>query len=281
MSVVTYGAAANIVAGRPSPKIWRDCSPSLFLKDPGKGKYMFDDFVNSLVGKETASGTDFTSSIGNIASDITWYVYADSTKLADVAIQADVNGVLMLDQDGTDDDNSTITTGGNITGSFVITTGQTGKFWYECRLKISTITTTDIAFFAGLTEEAQAASLLPLLAAGALADKDHIGFHYTEAATTDIASTFTKAGQTDGGTTGVGTIAVDTYIQLGMKYNPGDNKLRFFANGVENTSAAVLASASNFPSGEALALTFCLQSGAAGEDADNMKIDWVRCAQEF
>ena len=75
-----------------------------FLKDPGKGFHKFDDFRNSIVLKETASATDFTSGVGRIAGDINWYAYIESSKLVDCAIQADDEGVLMLDTDGTDDD---------------------------------------------------------------------------------------------------------------------------------------------------------------------------------
>lgn len=280
MSEVRYKTADNVVSRGPSPAIWADCPINSFLKDPGKGKYLFDDFLNSLVGKETASATDFTSNVGNIASDIAWYVYEDEGKLANCAIQSDADGVLMLDQDGTDDDNTVITTGGNITGIFTITSEQEAKFWFEARFKVSTVTASDLAIFVGLTEEGQAASTKPMGAVGAIGDIDHIGFHSFETDSTGLDFVYTLAGQTDGSTADVGTLAADTYIRVGLKFEPGDNKVHVYVDGVEQKNAAVLASASNFPSGEKLALTVAISSGSTGIDADNLKIDWIRAAQE-
>ena len=278
---VVYEKASSILARGPSPVIWADCPVITFERDPSRGVHMLDDFKNSIVGKETASGTDFTSGIGYIDGDINWYAYATSSKLADVAIQSDEDGVLMLDQDGTDDDVSVITSGGNITGAFTITDAQTKKFWYEARFKVSTITNTDLGVFVGLTEEGQAASAKPMGAASAIGDIDHIGFHVFEADGDGLDFVYTLSGQADGVTADVHTLVVDTYVRVGLKFEPSDNKMHVYVNGVENQNAAVLASASNFPSGEKLALTVAISSGAAGADGDNLKLDWVRVAQEY
>ena len=267
---VDYKTAAAIQSRAPSPIIWADCPIITIRRDPSVGKYFFDDFHDggSIPQANSESGSK-------------WYGYTTSTSLADIAIQSDADGVLMLDQDGTDDDVAVITTGDNVTGMYTITDGQAGRFWFEARFKVSTITNTDLGVFVGLTEEGQAASAKPMGAVSAIGDIDHIGFHVFEADGDGLDFVFTKSGQTDGVTADIATLAVDTYVRVGLKYEPSDNKVHVYLNGVENVSAAVLASASNFPSAEKLALTVAISSGAAGENSDNLKLDWVRAAQTY
>ncbi len=268
--IIDYGTASNTVSRLPSPSIWSDCPVGEMLSHPSKGIYFWDDFQEggSVGGADATSGSK-------------WYVYVESGSIADAILQSDADGVLMLDQDGTDDDVSTITTGDNITGLFTITDNQTTKFWFEAAFKVSTITDGDLSVFVGLTEEGQAADGKPMGAVGAIGDIDHIGFNIKEADGDSIDFVHTLTGQTDGGTTDIAVVVADTYVRVGLKYEPKDNKVHVFINGVEDITAAVLASASNFPSGQKLALTISIQSGANGADADNLKLDWVRAAQEL
>jgi len=265
----------------PSPSIWADCPVVAFQKDPSKGFHLFDDFKNSVIPTEEAGRTALTDGLGNILGDINWFAHVESALVADLALQSDEDGVLMLDQDGTDDDTVTITTGNNVTGLVSITDEQAEKVWFEARFKVSTITNTDLGVFVGLTEEGQAANGKPMGAASAIGDIDHIGFHVFEADGDGLDFVYTLAGETDGVTADVATLEADTYVKVGLKYEPSDNKVHVYVDGVEKESAAILASASNFPSAQKLAATIAISSGAAGADGDNLKLDWVRIAQEY
>lgn len=287
MSIIQYGAAANVVARGPSPIIWADCPVRTFAKDPGKGMHMFDDFRNSIVLKETASGTDFTSGVGRVGGDINWYAYVESSKLVDLAIQADDTGVIMLDSDGTDDDVSTIVSGDNVIGSIrTPKVGEAKKFWFEARVKVNTITNTDLSWFIGLMEPGQAGDGTPLGAAPtAPADVDYVGFFVAEADGDDLTIIYNEATSgTAQSSTGAITLVADTFVRVGIKLDTRTNKIRFFADGVDlgdDVAVDISTANANWPGDTNMDIIITLTSGAAGADSDNLKVDWVRVAQEF
>jgi hypothetical protein len=268
---VRYGTANAVDTTRPSPSIWADCPVAEIADNPGKGFHIFEDFRGGVIGGSTL--------VYGQRHGLVCFTEADA--VADCALQSDEKGVLMLDQDGTDDDVTSLTTGENLSGLVKITTGDQTKMWFEARFKVSTVTDTDLAVFVGLTEEGQAANGKPLGAVGAIGDIDHIGFNIKEDDGDSLDFVHTLAGQVDGGEAAIHTVVVDTYIKVGLYFDPDDDSVHVYIDGVEDKSAAVLASASNFPSGEKLAVTVAIASGAAGADGDNLKIDWFRVAQEY
>ena len=287
---VTYGSADHVVARGPSPIIWADCPVNTFLKDPGKGSHMFDDFRNSIVLKETASGTDFTSAVGRLAGDIPWYIYAEESKLSNVAVQADDTGVLALTLGDTADDLTTITSGSNVIGQWrTPKVGETKKFWFETRVKFNTITTGDIAAFIGLIQPGQAADGTPLGAAPTAVNSsaDYVGFFIAEADGDDLTVVYNEAGAgTAQSSTGKITLAADTYVRIGMKLVIDGNsiKVRFYADGVdlgEDVAVDIGSTNANWPGDTNMDMMFTFTSGAGGATADNIKIDWVRIAQEY
>jgi len=284
---VTYKTEDSVNSRGPSPSIWADCPVITFLNDPSKGMHKFDDFKNSIVTKETASATDFTSGVGLIEGDINWYAYIESSKLVDCAIQQDDDGVLMLDTDGTDDDVDVITSGDNVIGSIRSPkVGESKKFWFEARVKVNTITDTDLSWFVGLMEPGQAADGTPLGAAPtAPADVDYFGFFVAEADGDDCTLVYNEATSgTAQSNTGKITLEADTWVRLGIKLDAINGKIRFYADGVDlGDDVAVDVSDTNadWPGNTDMDIVFALTSGDAGEDGDNMKIDWVRVAQEY
>jgi hypothetical protein len=289
MSVVGYKSADAVNSRGPSPSIWADCPVHTFLNDPSKGMHRFDDFKNSIVQKETASATDFTSGVGHIIGDINWYAYVESDKLVDCAIQADDDGHLKLDTDGTDDDVDVIVAGDNVVASIRSPKeGESKKFWFEVRLQVSTITDTDLSWFVGLMQPGQAGNGTPLGAAPtAPADVDYFGFFVAEADGDDCTIIYNEAtsgtAQSD---TGEITLVAATWVRLGMKLviNGDSVKMRFYEDGVDlGDDAAIDLSASdaNWPGDTNMDLIVAVTSGAAGADGDHLLIDWIRVAQEY
>lgn len=289
MSVVGYKSANAVNSRGPSPSIWADCPVVTFMNDPSKGLHMFDDFKNSIVQKETASATDFTSGVGHIVGDINWYAYIESSKLVDCAIAADDDGHLVLDTDGTDDDVNVIVSGDNVIAQIRSPKeAETKKFWFEARLKVSTITNTDLSWFLGLMQPGQAADGTPLGAAPtAPADVDYIGFFVAEADGDDVTIIYNEAtsgtAQSD---TGVITAAADTWMRLGMKLviNGNSIKMRFYKDGVDQGDDAAIDlsdSDANWPGDTNMCLILAMTSGAAGADGDKITVDWIRVAQEY
>jgi hypothetical protein len=290
MNEVQMGSAGGENTRDPSPKIWNDCPVEEFAEVPGKGVHIFEDFRNALVGKETASGTDFTSGVGRIDGVIPWYAYAESDKLVDLALQADGDGVVMLDLDGTDADVDCIVSGDNVVGSFKTPTiGETKGFWFEARVKFSTVTDDDAGSFIGLSQPGEAKDAGGVMAAGGLTlqDIDYLGFArlsddgdklnvvYNEAAS-GVAQTSTE----------LIALTVDTYISIGFKLVSTGvvTKIRFYADGVDlgdDVAITVSSTNANFPSATLMAatLSWIAESGVA--NGHNMKIDWVKIAQQY
>ena len=284
-----YRTADNIVSRGPSPIIWADCPVITILRDPGAGIHWFDDFQNSIVLKETANATDFTSGVGRIDGDINWYVYCEKDKLADVALQADDEGVLLLSAGDQADDVNTITSGGNLIGTFrTPKVGEHKNFWFEARLKVNTITNTDLAWFVGLIQPGQAGDGTPLGAAPtALADVDYVGFFVAEADGDDLTVVYNEAGAgTAQSSTGLITLVADTYIRIGFKtvFKGKSSEMRFYADGVDlgdDVAVDISDTNANWPGDTNMDVMITNTLGAAGADADNLKIDWVRVAQEY
>lgn len=292
-NAVRYKTKDNILARGPSPSIWADCPIQEFQENPGKGVHVFDDFRNSIVLKETAHSTDFTSSVGRVGGDINWYSFVETTKLLDLSIPQNDIGVLqfLTEGSGSDQDVNCSVTGFNVQG--IIRTPKVGeekRFWYEARVKVSTITNADLGIFVGLTEPGQAANTKGVFAGDAAAldsAADYIGFAILEGDGDDIIVAYNEAGAgSPQSTTGLITPVANTYVRLGIKLVILGNsaKIRFFADGVDlgdSVAVDVSGTNANWPGDTDMDLVLSLVTGSGGGSDDALSVDWVRYAQEF
>lgn len=290
---IRYGAASAVESRSPSPIIWDDCPVAEIQANPAKGSHWFDDFKNSVVQTSNTTTTDFTSGVGEICGDINWYVYQETSKIADVVLQQDNDGVLLIQSDGTDADVGAITTGMNVGGVLKTPTEGTPpsgpkKIWFECRIKTVSVTANDGGFFVGIAQPGEAKDAGGAMAAGgaSLSDVDHIGFASLSGAMTALKYAYNEATAGTATTGSAATIAAATWYRVGFKVaNNGSGwKLRWYVNGVDlGDSAAIDISSSNanFPGATDmdLLLAYVAESGAA--DADGLYIDWVRAAEEY
>lgn len=288
MNEVIYGGAEAVNARGPSPKIWNDCPVEEFKEVPSKGAYIFDDFRNSVVLQEEAARTAWTLGLGHIIGDINWSGYTETALIADVALQADNDGVLMLDTDGTDDDVVGISTGDNVQGIFRSPEeGVRKKFWFEARIKVNTVTDGDLPFFVGLIAPGNLGNGAPLIAAGALADVDYFGFHVDEADGDAVDIVYNEAASgVAQAVTGQIAIVADTYVRLGLKVEILGNgmKVRFFKDGVDlgdDAAIDISTTDANWPGATDMDVVIAATSGANGADGDNVKVDWVRVAEQY
>jgi len=264
--IVDYKTAVNIPSDRPSPIIWADCPVITMLRDPGKGFHVFEDF-------HYLNCDDATTIIGH-----RFYPYLDTCTLAILADNE--KGILNMDLGDTENDAAVITTGDNVTGCITPADGSKLKWWFECRIAVGSITNGDQALFVGLAQEGQAADSKPLADTTlAVGDIDHVGFHVDGADGDGVNFVWNLNGQDAQVTADVYTFtAVDTYVNLGFKYDPNDNKVHVYVNGVENKSAAFLMSHASAPD-DCLAVVLAVK--ADGGTPDNMLVDWVRYAAEY
>tara|TARA_R100000654_G_scaffold8278_1_gene19555 strand:- start:2671 stop:3462 length:792 start_codon:yes stop_codon:yes gene_type:complete len=247
-------------AALPSQVIWADC-PLLEMMADGRGVYFIEDFVPG--GKATGSSGYF-GAFGDTGSTVT---YAN-----------EVNGAVVLTEASDDEIIS-------IFGApaFQITQNG-GKFWFEARLKTSNITASKQAFFVGLMDATTVTSDIPLTNTGTISDTNVIGFHKEEGNTTAFDATYKANGETQVVVNeNVGTLAVDTYVKLGMRFDPedtsGDATLRFYIDGVEQASSKVIpnATGTDFPAD--VAMKWFIGQSLAASETETLTIDWVRVAQ--
>jgi|GEM_PF-3129115 len=283
---IRYGSAAAVTSRAPSPIIWDDCPVSTYLADPAAGIHKFDDFKNSTLG--IAHATDFISGLGAIAGDINWYVYCQSDKQADVALQADDDGVLFLQTDGTDADETVITTGGNAGGLFKTPSiGTPAKgLWFEARIKAVSITDGDAGFFVGLAQPGEAKDSGGCLGgdASSLADVDYIGFVQLSGDGDALKYAYNEATSGTAQSGAAKTIAAATWYRLGFKVDRLKGEVRFFVDGVDLGDTAAIdisATNANFPSATDMDVVIGFTADGTAADGDGIYVDWVRVAREY
>jgi hypothetical protein len=290
MNEVQMGTENAVNPRGPSPSIWNDCPVEEFAEVPGKGFHYFEDFKHALVGKETVSATDFTAAVGRVDGVLPWYTFCESDKLVDLALQADADGVLMLDNDGTDADVDCIVAGDNVVGSFKTPAiGSKKKFWFEARVKFSTIADDTAGSFIGISQPGEAKDAGGVMAAGGLTmqDIDYIGFARLSDDGDDLTIVSNEAASGTAQSTGsLITLVADTYVRIGMKVvTLGiSTKIRFYADGVDLGDAVAItidSTNANYPSETLMAATLSWIGESAVADGMNMKTDWVRVAQQY
>jgi hypothetical protein len=269
------------------------------IDNPTLGWWIWDDFttfgtlgsVNTLTDSTTGSATDTlddtTSSVKddlaslaakvNLALNQSGAPYKMFRSAGGTIVPADERaGVITLSSDG---DNE-----GAIIGTSMLPfqiDRDLGRFACEFRIKTSTITDTKHGFLLGLMDTASFSATVPIAAAGTLADENFVGFHRLEG-DGDYVDTVYKA---DGVTqvtvkADAKVLVADTFIKLGMRFNPEDNILRFYANGVElpDTKTIPTADGTDFPNDVRMGLFFAVLN-ATGTTPGNSSIDWWRANQ--
>lgn len=246
-----------------SANVWGDCPILEIMRDPGKGIYFFDDLVatgNVAAGAEAQYGIykGFASTGGSVTEG------------------TDIFGTKVLSSDG-DDEGASLAT---VSKPFNIARGK-GRFWFEARIKTSTITDTKHGIFVGLIDTSTLSATVPIAAAGTLADENFVGFHRLEG-DGDMLDTVYKAdgvSQVSVQTDAI-TLVADTYVKVGMTFDPNTYKLKFFKNGVplSTTYTVVAGAGTDFPNDVNLGLCIAVLN-ATGTTPGNSTIDWWGAAQ--
>lgn len=269
-----HGKHAADVSGRgPSGSLWGNVPFLEHHVDPDKGYGVWDDFLafNGLL----------TSTTGDYSSAVAYYSYQDASNTI-LQLATEVGGVISIDTDATDNDESHLQMGGSagVFGKIASSSGK--KLVYETRVRFGSITSRNI--FIGLAEEGFAAADAITDAGAMVTTKDFIGFRSLEGDANAFDTVYQKASQTTGVVKDdAKTVAVDTWYKLGFIFDPNyynTNKIiRFFVDGVEladGVAESVLDDAT-FPDGEEMSPVWCLKNGAG--TALSLDIDWVKIWQ--
>lgn len=266
-----------------SPNIWSQFNALRLVEDPTYGCHFFDDFLYM----QSEDGTD----------DV-YFKYIDTSNTIRLVAQTAtvVGGEVALVTDATDNDAPVLAFrganagGGNIS-SVILGNSSTASFLtlFETRLKKSSITDNQCAFFAGLAEATARAADDGLLeddtgdivnsisAIGFRAKHDNgeeLDFVYQDAAQTAPTEVIAN----------IQAMVADTYIKLGFVYNPleeNSKKIKIYVNGVEQSTYVTTTNidAATFPENDAMTPTFGSKNGEA--TATTLTIDWWRLAQVY
>jgi len=274
-NVTQYKDPTDTTRG-PSPVIWADCPWSEIFNQVGQGQggyQFFDDFLHGGITPTITTAIDLTGGSGYSA-----FGSAGATMTYD-----DVAGGAIVLTEATADESLTLYTENH---PYRISQ-DAGKLWFEARIKCSGIVTNANSFFVGLMDTTTPTDAVPLTATGALADMNLVGFHAPEANT----SAFDASYKADGVTavevnSDIGTLVADTYVKLGMVYDPTPSttgtkaQLVFYVDGAKQASVATIpdATGTDFPADIGLGLGIALAVGA-GAETDTLTMDWWRVAQ--
>lgn len=286
MSVNTVNYRGNLGSANtdrnPSPGLWADCPWNELVEGERSGAYFWDDFMSFPITPATTEGNfgqyaQFSSTGGTITAG------------------TGQGGEMALGSDG-DNEGASIRT---LSTPFKLIRAG-GKFWFECRVKSSTITDTKHGFYLGLWENVALDATHPIAAAGTLSDNNFVGFHRLEGDGDQIDTVY-KADAVTQVTVGADSLptasvlVADTYVKLGMRFEPGfdpdselvssgvpvkTNILSFYANGLRLTTSKNIPSAAgtDFPNDVALGLVFAVLNATATTPGTST-IDWWRAAQ--
>ncbi len=241
MSVMERVQYRDEVTGAPSPMIWGD--PELVkCEDPRFGFHKFDDF------------TAFPNA-GNSVANVSHGDYMALTSAGGTIAAADEAGGVIDFYSATDGQAAALALAAplvNMPGADAGAASTGKKFALEFKVKTDTIANTKHEFFAGLMNNTALSATVPITnGAGGdvLASQPMIGFHRTEddgdvittryysGSQADIKlAAITASEQTTANGKTVPAFAIDTFIKLGMLYEPnkvnlnGDN-LGFYVDG--------------------------------------------------
>ena len=260
----------------PSMEVWHDCDVLELIRDPNKGVYFFDDFLNfsqHITDQDTQTYSSYIDTGVTIKGN------------ASAGTNNQDRGVVEIAGNDADNDEGSITTGGNTgtLGMISDTAGSDQKLWFEARIKKASIADNALAFFVGLSAEGLAGANTLVDNTGEIADNDFIGFRTKHDNGEELDFVHNKNSGSITETIAAATSMVaDTWIKVGFKYEPAEvsaRRISIYLDGVKQSTyvTGTTIATANFPDGEELALLLATKVGAAAES--KFYIDWWRFAQ--
>lgn len=264
----------------PSPRLWTNEYGQAGAPDGQAIGYTFgDDFTNF-----GTIATGISGATAGVNNGYAWYTDTATSACYIQNIVAD-GGVIRIGTGATDNHEAWLSQGGTTGASYRVKTNANGGklLIYETRFRLGQVGNTYGAFF-GLAEEGLAAANT-ITDAGALADKDFLGFFVSESDGDTLNFVHRKAGQTVQSSALItdGLVA-NTWYKAGFIFNPrprgSTNRVVIYINNAEQTVGLTEAniSAATFPADQGLTCLFGIKNGTAS--ANTIDFDWFDTWQE-
>jgi hypothetical protein len=258
-----------------SPRVWGKLVGQAASPDGDNNLYgAFDDFIN--IGPSLA----VAANVGYYASEGGLYKSYEDTGGTIAQSATIMGGAVVLTTDADTDDENWIT-GGAGTGAYCQisdTAGSDKPLAFEARWKTSAVVGNA---FVGLSEPARAVAD-QITDAGAMVDKDFIGFVLLEGAPTTLKFVYRKEGGAMQTVLSYGTaIAADTWVKTGFFYDPTaepSKRIKIYVDNVEQSTyvTATNIAASTFPDAQPLVF---LAGHKNVTDITALTLDWYAVAQ--
>lgn len=264
----------------PSPAIWADCPVLEFEENPQKGFHKFDDFRNVPVIVTPTITTQAVYGAGYKA-----FGSASGTLLGK---GVEGGGGLEFVTGGSDNDGINLQM---IQLPFKLAPGK-GDFWFEGRVIFSSVADSVGGWFLGLLESVTLTAIVPITAAGAIADKNLVGFHRLEGDGDQLDTVYKADGITQvtvkadaiSTTALVHTAAgslTTAAIKVGMRYRAMNNTLYYYVNNVVLPDVKVLPTAAGTDFPNDVQMSPCFAGVAATGAAQTANLSWWRFAQKL
>lgn len=268
-----------------SPKLWKGFAPpsggqfhSTASGNPAIG--VFDDFQQFGICSPLSSNVAYYQSNG-----VTYKSFEDDAGITAQTPDGNGRGVLVLTAGNTDNDDCVIQAGSATNMPFNVVPGTAKDLVFECRWKYSSITAACTDFFIGLFGTGGAANNGWLgdnpsgTISSDMANNNMLGFtRLTSTGTSGLLLIYDRVGGTTAThATGIDTLAADTYVKSGFRFNAAEKTLDIYADGVYVTRVTSASTgATPWPS---LYMNFLAGVKYQATAQDVMSIDWWACAQ--
>jgi hypothetical protein len=256
-----------------SPALWsRAVNAALAPDGYSGGVVLGDDF------RAFGIGTAVTSNVGYYVGNGT-YVSFEDTGGAIAQLATERKGAVRISVDADDNQETWLQLGNATSVAAMIsdTAGDDELLIFECRIRPNDVVGNR---FVGLAEEGSAAGDF-ISDAGAMGDKDWIGFFTAEGAPTSLKFGYKKSGQTAVTVATAATLVEDAWTKLGFVYDPSEvpaRRIKYFVDNVEGTTYVTetnIATAT-FPDGEEMSPIFGVKNVT---DIMTMDVDWFALYQ--
>ena len=284
MGIISHSLSTSADTSRLlSPALWNNCPILDMLLHKRDGVFVYEEWLTQDDEDGADAGWMRYIDTGNTIRQVATNTTALATGLR--------GGVLRLSADASDNDAPIIQyQTANGAAPFIIgnTAGAAWPFWLEARIKKSSITDNQAAFFVGLAQAGTAADD-GLLAdnTGDLVDSiSAIGWRVLQDNGEELDFVYQDGGQTSPTETIANATAMvaATWIKLGFFYNPlapSTQKISMFINNqVQSTYITTTnIDASTFPENDAMTPVIGLKTGEA--TAVTLDCDWIAFSQVY
>ncbi len=257
-----------------SPRLWAKARGQMLTPDGFNNAYADgDDFVRFGTIAPSAGGTT-----GGFYNGYAYYVDTSTNVCSIQQIATEVGGVIRFQTSADDNDDANLQAGGTAGVFGKVDSSDPQMLIFETRVRFTQVTNT-YNWFVGLSEEGCSATDGVFTDAGAMADKDRLGFWVLEADGDALVFGYKKAGQTIQSLGTATAISAATWYKLGFIYDPDQPPSRRivpYINNEELASTSFISdtniAAATFPMGEEMSFLAGIKNQTTS--AQSVDMDW-------